>query len=216
MTRLLALIQRITYGLPDVRIRGVACGRRCESGHRCVLPAGHSYDHESRRCMFGRDRVELVRHGWFVALALACSMVTSACAGAWESHARVTLHATDTALHEVDSRVSRAYTQASREHLERAQSRDEYERLMVRWDAAELSLRTAHDALIVGQAAVDAGSRETWRDALPCIAAAVAGVVVALDGAGVEVPGRLRDAGRALRGVAFWGCASSAGSRGEK
>ena len=89
-------------------------------------------------------------------LALALAALGCATVGVPTRAARTAVASMATGLDQVDQELAARYQAAATEALEIARTRDEYADRMRRWDAAESSLRAAHEALLGAEAAIDA------------------------------------------------------------
>ena len=135
-----------------------------------------------------------------LALMLALLGAATGCAtvGGPTRAARSAVASMASGLAEVDRELAGRYRAAAAESLTIAHTSDEYEDRMRRWNAAESSLRSAHEALLGAEAAIDAwehsASDRDWRRAAPCVAEAIGRLGTALRAAGVPMPSALVEA----------------------
>lgn len=124
----------------------------------------------------------------------------------WERPTRTALDVAAHALVAVDVDLAPRYEAAAAEALEASATRDEYAGRMERWDRAEAALGYGREALLLAEAALDAGTADGPGPIVGCIAVALARIRDVLADLGVEAPGDLDRALGLLLGIASASC----------
>jgi hypothetical protein len=122
-----------------------------------------------------------------LAITFAFAMLLHGCGGPTRE-AQLALTTTARALAVADREVAVRYETAATDARERSENWETYDAAMHDWNAVEVALRTAHSALYMTQAGLDAwreGAQGLWTAAVPCLVAAVDRLRLLLEGLGV-------------------------------
>lgn len=122
-----------------------------------------------------------------LALTFALAMLLHGCGGPTRE-AQLALTTTARALAVADREVAGRYEAAATDAREHTATWAEYDSALHDWNAVEVALRTAHSALYMTQAGLDAwreGAQGLWLAAVPCLVSAVDRLRLLLEGLGV-------------------------------
>jgi hypothetical protein len=145
----------------------------------------------------GRRKVSRISSISLLLPALAAAMLVGGCGPSAVQHAQSFVSVSSMAVVETDQVVAAEYALAAEQALAAASSMDDYRGRMERWDEVETALVAARASVLVLQRAVDAwdaGGREGFAAAAPCVAGALLRVATLVEGLGVELPSALSTA----------------------
>lgn len=123
-------------------------------------------------------------------LVLFFALSTIGCGGPTRE-AQLALTITSHALVAADHEIAPRYEAAADEAREHSTNWTEYDQAMQPWDAAEMSLRITHSALLSAQAGLDAwrdGSQSSWLATVPCLYVALDELRRAFANANISIP----------------------------